>query len=102
MKLRENWYRDVWLAIISLVCVGTIFFGRAEIEESRRDAIVRACQEQNARNMKAVTVLDRIIAGLPAGDEHDRAVRSRAGTVALIAAIAPTQNCNAKAERLIR
>ena len=73
----------------------------AEIEESRRDVLIRACREQNVRRARTIRELDRRLAALPP-ESRDRARESRDFTLALIEQLAPHRDCVKRADRLIR
>jgi hypothetical protein len=58
--LRENWYRDVWLFLITVFVVGATLAGISEnqqrideIQESRYQFQLANCQSVNARNLSA-------------------------------------------------
>jgi hypothetical protein len=63
----------------------------ADIKRSRRAAVVATCREQNARRDAALAVLYRQI--------RDNAARANAQ--GLIVALAPAQDCQARAQRLV-
>lgn len=64
--------------------------------DSAIDAIQRSrlelCRQQNERHDHTIRTLDKQIAKLPP-KERRRAIRQRAGTVALINALAPKRDC---------
>jgi predicted kinase len=72
----------------------------AGIKESRRQAVIATCREQNARHDNTLAELDRQIMELPPA-RRARAERNRVGTEALIDALAPKQDCVARARRLV-
>lgn len=58
--LRENWYRDVWLFLISLFCAVSIpvFYSAnkdriADVQTSRLENVRRGCEDSNAKNEHA-------------------------------------------------
>jgi hypothetical protein len=58
--VRENWYRDVWLLLITVFVVGILILGIGEnderiedIQQSRYEFQLQNCQSVNARNLKA-------------------------------------------------
>jgi hypothetical protein len=55
-------------------------------------SIRRACEATNARHDAAIRKLDALIHELPP-HKRTRAIQQRAGTVSLIEALAPHQNC---------
>jgi type VI protein secretion system component VasK len=69
----------------------------AQIQKERERSIRTTCEEQNKRNKSTVRALDQLIEQAPAS-RRDRARQSRAGTVLLINALAPMQDC----EELVR
>lgn len=83
--VRENWYRDVWLFGITLLCLGAIMFGYAankdridEIQSSRLDT----CQRQNQRHDTASAIAQKRVSK-----------DSRPLVGALVDALVPTQDC---------
>ena len=90
-----------------IVCGGLWGFyqngeARDDIQESRREAIIISCEQQNERHDQTVRQLDRNIADIPPGPRKRRARVSRDHTVALIDALVPTTDCEHRADRLIR
>jgi hypothetical protein len=58
--IRENWYRDVWLLLITVFVVGILILGIGEnderiedIQQSRYEFQLQNCQSVNARNLSA-------------------------------------------------
>lgn len=81
----------VLISCLSVVVVIALFRSDdaiREIQQSRLDF----CRQQNARHDGTVRVLDRQIQHFPPRARM-RAIRQRAGTVALIDALAPKRNC---------
>lgn len=62
------------------------------IQDQRRESILRACRDQNARHFNTIKTLDKLIAQLPES-QRKQAEGSRNFTVLLIDALAPVQNC---------
>lgn len=93
--LRDNWYRDVWLLVISLVAAATCIIailepGRRadEIQASRYEATRAQCLDQNDRNTIAVALAEKL-------DNPDV-------VIGLINAIIPYRdNCAARAKSII-
>lgn len=93
----------VWLdRLLTLAAVGMAtwaVFGvqgqAATIQRERAKATLDACRDQNDRHDGTVLRLQEIIADLPPGHERRRAVRNLGGTIALIDALAPRQDCAA-------
>jgi hypothetical protein len=116
--VRENWYRDVWLLIITGVTLIALINASAEsdrIQAQRVDTIRAVCEAQNARNAATIATL-RINAretvtpaalartqqlfGLIGIHATLRGLRrfellsaSNEQTIHLINALAPRQNC---------
>lgn len=69
-----------------------------EIQQQRRDAIVRQCTDQNARHDGTIHTLDDLLK--KSGVSEARRKASRATTVLLINAIAPkVKDCQALADK---
>lgn len=94
------------VAGVVLLGVGTYALDRAqsnEIQDQRRDALITACEEQNARNDNTLEQLDVLIAKIPRSDpRYERAQQSRASTGLLIDALAPKRDCEARARRFVK
>jgi hypothetical protein len=127
IKVRENWYRDLWLLLISGVVVATIIVGFGQIHDSRVRAVKLACVQTNTRHDRALNALDRLtvqrLTGgplLPRSTPNARArlLRDRAvaklpkaqqvqieqqlgASVVLIETITPHEDCAARARRLV-
>lgn len=67
----------------------------------RRTTIIRSCNDQNARHVETIRTLDNLIAKLPPS-QRAQANRSKQFTVLLINALAPVQDCEKLADRLLR
>jgi hypothetical protein len=65
------------------------------IQDQRKDAIRSNCQAQNRRHRDTIRALDVLIARLPSGPRRARAKANRRGTVFLLNAIVPHQDCSA-------
>jgi hypothetical protein len=66
--IRENWYRDVWLFVITVFMVAAVLFGIGEneeriqdVQESRYIFQLQNCQSVNARNLSAKAKARRIV-----------------------------------------
>jgi predicted transcriptional regulator len=64
-----------------------------DIQQQRVMTIEQSCEQQNARHDATIATLDRLIARIPPGAEHDRALANRRGTVLLIDALAVKRDC---------
>jgi hypothetical protein len=93
--LRENWYRDVWLFVISVFMVLALLGGINanedrinDIQQSRYLFQLANCEASNARNMKAKAKAER----LPLSPQGRKTVR------ALVDELQPfTKDCRTKA-----
>lgn len=102
LHVQENWYRDVWLLIITVAlfaiaikALNTASDARQlgiSIQSSRRELLTRNCNDQNKRNRNTVAQLDKEIATLPPV-LRKRAQANKNFTVLLIDTLAPHQNC---------
>lgn len=103
MKPGENWYRDLWLVIITGIMAFALLSLDHQQEDTdklaattqmqRRNTIYDQCRDQNFRHDDTIERIDHRIAVLPPGSERDRAVVSRDFTVALVDALAPRRDC---------
>ena len=109
---RENWYRDLWLLLITIVCAISVWKALSvastarhlskqstvlsqEIQRQRISTLLSECQAQNSRNRNTINYLDHL--GANVIKKHP----SQAHTVhiqlgqddLLIDALAPHQNC---------
>lgn len=105
--IRENAYRDAWLVLLSIILVWASFASvdasrKAEeatqgIQIERRDATLRACQDQNDRHDATFAQLDKLSARdleqAQTPEQKLRAQQTIAGTKALVDALAPKRNC---------
>lgn len=105
--IRENAYRDAWLVLLSVILIWASFASvqaaqKAEqatrdIQSERRDATLRACQDQNDRHDATFAQLDKLStrdnAQAQTPEQKLRARQTIAGTKALIEAIAPKRDC---------
>jgi hypothetical protein len=89
-----------------LVALVFIFVGFHQIATARdqavRTALERACNEQNVRHDRTVAKLDELVVGISDPVRRARAEQNRAGTVALIDALAPKRQCAARARQLTK
>jgi hypothetical protein len=69
------------------------------IQAQRVDSIRSACKAQNRRHDQTIRALDHLIAQIPPGPRRVRAKANRAGTVFLLEAIVPHQDCEALVRR---
>jgi hypothetical protein len=91
-------YRDIWLIIITALVVLAL----NAIQESRREALVRSCEDTNQRNEQTIKAIDTIISAIDDPVQRKQAEQGRANTIFLIAALAPyTRDCQARADRLL-
>lgn len=109
--LRENWYRDVWLFLITTFAVVAVVTGRNEnsqriedIQASRAESIRLTCVQQNERHDRSIATLDAIIDARlrQAPQERGRLEASRATTRTLIRALVPKEDCDARVSRLVQ
>jgi hypothetical protein len=84
------------LAASSLVLSASLF---TRINQSRVQIIFQSCREQNARHDRAFAKLDSLIAQIPDPVDRARAKRGANGSKALIATLAPHQDCRALVRR---
>lgn len=75
----------------------------AQIQQSRREATLSSCAEQNDRHDQTIATLDRLLAAAVKRDpgQAARLKQSRASTVLLINALAPRRDCQKRAQRLV-
>lgn len=98
------WARDLWLLAITGVTVWALVVGfrqQRQIQQERARATWMACVDQNHRHDTTVLRLRQLVAQIPAGRQRDRALHNVAGTVALINALAPKQDCRALVKRRV-
>jgi len=98
---RENWYRDVVLFIIVVVLffvVKAVVDRVDDVEESRFNAFVAACEESNQHNEETIKRLHEVVAEQPP-DKRKEAEASIPATILLINALQPKrESCHAYAE----
>jgi hypothetical protein len=82
--IRANAYRDIWLFVVT----GLVFWALLGIQIERRHVTFTNCEAANERYVNTVAKLDELIRLSPP-ERKTQARRSRAGTVALIATLAP-------------
>lgn len=70
-----------------------------EVQSQRVEAIRSNCEAQNRRHDETIVTLDRLVASLPDGPRKERAKAGRKGTVLLIEALQPRQDCVALVRR---
>jgi hypothetical protein len=70
-----------------------------QIQEQRREAVMRSCTEQNDRNQRTISELDRLLAVSP---RRPGAQERRDGTVALIQALVPRRDCDKLVRETVR
>lgn len=105
-----------WLTAIA--CVAIIAFGfiaglsitrvnnlsqqrHADIEQERTDSIIRNCRDTNHRHDNAIGKLDALVQAIKNPQQRRRAERGIGGTVALIDALVPKQDCGALVRRSV-
>jgi hypothetical protein len=102
------WVQHVWLIVVTALVVSALVafndqqqrsteLGLA-IQQQRADAIRDGCQEQNGRHDRTIVKLEMLIAAIKDPARRRRAERNVGGTIALIDALAPKQDCG----RLVR
>lgn len=69
------------------------------IQRQRVDSIRTGCKAQNHRHDATIRALDVLIARLPTGPRRNRAKANRKGTLFLLNAIVPHQDCKALVQR---
>lgn len=93
-----------WMAAAGLLLAGlsillsALLFSRVAsqqdaVEQQRVNITYQACAEQNTRHDRTVKQLDALVARIPDSTRRRRAERSVSGTVTLIDALAPRQDC---------
>lgn len=92
------------LAIVSFYFFHVARDQRNDIQNQRKDAIFRSCDDQNLRNATTISVLDARLGELRrAGKLTKKQIKdleaSRTFTVLLIDALAPTRNCKQLVEQ---
>jgi len=98
--IRENWYRDVWLFVITVMVlaasIGGISENRHRIADIQQSRIL-VCELQNERHDNSIRTLDELIAKLPP-KQRAQARAQRNANVVLISALVPKQPCRALVE----
>lgn len=95
--VEERAYRDVWLAIISVIVILALMNAQHAIDQIQQSRIAY-CQSQNQRHDRTIAELDRELARAMRHATTARRAQmaaSRAYTIALIDQLAPRQNCSA-------
>jgi hypothetical protein len=105
------WIERIWLlAVTGLVVVALVSFSdqqddlaalTVDIQEQRAMATFDACADQNDRHDQTIARLNTIIDALPAGPRRRRAQRNVGGTIALIDALVPHQDCASLVRRRV-
>lgn len=106
INVRENWYRDVWLLLITGVTVllAIIAVNAAnnaqqavkDVQAQRVESILTSCNQQNARHDHTIRQLDLVLAKAERVATPARRLQlrqSRAATVLLINQLAPKLDC---------
>lgn len=92
----------VW--VLALVVVGVLWQDNRDqtdaIQRSREETIRRACEQQNDRHDKTILQLDAIIADMPSGPARQEAEQNRDGTILLLDALVPKQDCDRVVQRV--
>lgn len=129
--VRDNWYRDVWLFLLSILVLGSIAFAytlnkdriadnrklietqaklsrsrEAAITKAMRNVIILSCIQQNANHENTVQQIrelsKRAQKGLPPAARHQARLRTQQ-TLRLIDALAPYfDDCGKRADQLLR
>jgi hypothetical protein len=98
--VRENWYRDVWLLIITVFMVAALIGGIeanddriADVQESRFLFQLQSCVNTNGRNLEAKAK----------AKELPLSANGRVVVVSLVDAMVPfTEDCEAKARNGVK
>lgn len=94
---RENWYRDVWLLLITALLLWAV----SSIQANRLDAARNSCIAQNGRNVDTIRQLEQVVRKLPPR-QRQRAVANIGSTVLLINALAPFhKDCDSYADAVV-
>lgn len=106
------WVRDLWTLGLTIMLVLALTGQQgqndrttalaADIQRERASATFNGCHDQNVRHDRTIAKLHSIVAKLPPGRERRRAKRNIGGTVALIDALAPRQDCAALVKRRVQ
>lgn len=96
-----------WAVVIAILGAAAVLYVglmsnhdfATQIQQSRKAYVLSTCTDQNMRHDRTIATLDQEIAALPP-TERKGAQTSRAGTVALIDAVAPKQDCAAVVSKL--
>lgn len=72
-----------------------------DIQNQRVEFVRYACEDQNARHDATLQKLDHVVAAIKDPVQRARAETSKAGSVALIEALVPKQDCAALAESVL-
>lgn len=104
---RKPWRREVVLVAaltIGIAVAGWLKVGSvaSDIQKSRRDAIVQACQETNQRHDNTIAALNDLAAQAIADHPEDanRIRQSTTSSTLLIDALAPVYDCEQRAAEL--
>lgn len=94
----------VVLNVVAAIAFAVLFYFVHEqgqtIQRERRAAVIRACQDTNERHRNTIRTLDQRIAKLPP-KQRAQAMNGRDFTVQLINALAPLQDCEKLADRVV-
>jgi hypothetical protein len=75
----------------------------SDVQHERYSTIFRSCRDSALRHERTIDRLDRLVRQIKNPARRARAEQNRAGTVALISALAPkVENCNAYARSRVR
>ena len=92
MVVRENWYRDLWLLVVTVL----LFFALAGVQDQRREAIRVQCEDQNQRHDFALLVTNRLLAR-PVKPRQDLTPQEKAAAAAQVRtwvnALVPERDC---------
>lgn len=88
-------------AILSIYLLGQNGQRADEIQQERANSVRSSCLEQNARHDKTLAKLDKLVADIKDPAEKARAQANIGGTVALIEALAPKQDCTALVRKAV-
>lgn len=90
------------LCVAVIVLAVLLVVALLSISSSRKEGVRLNCAQQNERHDTTIRRLDALIADIPPGSPRRiRAEEGRAGTVALIDALAPKFDCDKRADQLV-
>lgn len=84
-------------AVASVVVLGQNSDQTRDIQRQRYDFVLSSCQDQNRTHDATISKLDAVVADIKDPVERAKAEANRAGTLAIIEALVPKQDCVALA-----